>query len=98
MAQQDEKVSPLDPRRSFVIKKDRMEIIALTDHFRIEGVAHFIPQARVSDFMNRTDINFVPLTNALLYDRTTGEKIMEAKFFCLNKMDVVILIPKDETD
>lgn len=96
MPQPDDKTCPLDPRRSFVIKKDHMEIVALTSHYRAEGIAHFIPQARISDFMNRTDIHFVPLTDAVLSDRATGQKILSAKFFCLNKAEIVVLIPKDD--
>ena len=96
MAQPDDKTCTLDPRRSFVIKKDQMQVIALTDRFRVEGTAHFIPQARISDFMNRADIHFIPLTDATLSDLKTGERIYAASFFCLNKSDVVVMIPKDD--
>lgn len=87
---------PMDPKRSYVIKKEKMEVIALTDYYRIEGLAHFIPQARISDFMNRTDIEFIPLTDAKISDRKSGEEIAYAKFLSLNKSDVTIMIPKSE--
>ena len=87
---------PQDVRKSYVIRKDRMEIIALTDFFRTEGTAHFIPRARMSDFMNRPDINFIPLTDAIVYSKDDGTTIFKTSFLCLNKADVTILTLKGE--
>ena len=96
MATQEERDPTVDPRRSYVIKKARMDIVVFTDVFMIEGTAHFIPRARLSDFMNRTDINFVPLTAAVVYNREDGAKVFESDFLCLNKSDITILSPKQD--
>lgn len=80
------------PRTS--IPKEKIHIVALTREYRIEGITHRIPNARLSDLMNRVDLPFLPVTDAIVYN-LDGREIMKAGFLSLNKSHVVVITTLD---
>ena len=74
----------------YVIRKERAKVVAWTNHFRIEGMVHCIPKARVSDLLNRQDISFLPMTDVVLYD-LNGKEVFRSDFLAVNKDQITIL-------
>lgn len=77
------------------IRKERVEVVVLTHRFRIEGTAHFFQKTRVSDFLNRPDIAFIPMTEAVVYT-LEGQEVSRHVFLCVNKAEIVLLTPRQE--
>jgi len=84
-----------DERPAPVIRKDTFNVLVLTARYRIEGTVHLLRKSRLSDLMNRTDFNFLPLTDVVMYDCATGETVLESRFLCLNKSDITVVTPKE---
>jgi len=74
----------------YVIKKERARVVAWTRQFRIDGVVHFIPKARISDLLNRQDIAFIPMTDVVLYD-ADGKEVLRTEFLAVNKEQITVL-------
>jgi Family of unknown function (DUF6812) len=83
------------PRESMGMKKEEVEVVLFTRNFRIEGVAHFLKRARVSDFLNRPDTHFIPMTNVVVYT-LGGEEVSRSLFSCVNKSEIVMMSPREE--
>jgi len=84
-----------DERPAPVIRKDTFNVLVLTSAYRIEGTVHLLRKSRLSDLMNRNDFVFLPLTEVVIYDRTTGEIVLESRFICINKTDITVVTPKE---
>ena len=76
------------------IKKEKMNVIIMTESFQIEGTVYLIPRARLSDFMNRPDTPFIPMTNVTVNTLQGGEYI-KTEFLSLNKSKVTFISVKD---
>lgn len=74
----------------YVIRKERAQVTAWTSQFRIEGTVHFIPKARISDLLNRQDVVFIPMTQAVLYDHD-GKEVLRTEFLAVNKDQITVL-------
>lgn len=79
-----------DELLSSVIKKDRAEVIILTDQYRIEGTVHLVPKARLTDFLNRPDNHFIPMTNVVVYSQN-GQEHYRTDYLALNKTKITFL-------
>ncbi|MBE7558112.1 hypothetical protein HS125_03850 [bacterium] len=77
------------------MKKERVEVVVLTHRFRIEGTAHFFQKTRVSDFLNRPDVAFIPMTEVVL-STLEGRELSRHMFMCVNKSEIVLLAPREE--
>lgn len=82
--------SRIDAQAHSKIPKEKVGIVALTEQFRIEGTTHYVPQARLSDLMNRPDVPFLPVTDASVYTHE-GALVMQAAFVSLNKSRIVLI-------
>ncbi len=73
-----------------LIRKEKAQVVAWTSQFRIEGTAHKIPKARISDLLNRQDILFIPMTDVVLYS-TDDREILRSNFLAVNKNQITVL-------
>ncbi len=80
---------------SLTMRKERVEVVILTNRFRIEGMAHFFQKTRVSDFLNRPDVAFIPMTEVVL-STLEGRELSRHMFMCVNKSEIVLLTPRQE--
>ena len=86
---------PMERTAGPVLRKEQVEVVLYTNRFRIEGVAHFLHSARVSDFLNRPDVFFIPVTEAVIYS-LEGEEVARDLFICVNKSEIVFLSTRQE--
>ncbi|MBQ7502760.1 hypothetical protein IJT93_08650 [bacterium] len=78
-------------------EKEKVAVIVLTTSYRLEGEMHVAPGGRLLDEINRERM-FVPLTNATLYDPSSGQPIDTLDFIAINKDLVLMIAPADNPD
>ncbi|MHB8984848.1 MAG: DUF6812 domain-containing protein [Eubacteriales bacterium] len=71
-----------DPTRR--VKKWVSRVIIVTDTDKIEGNMHGSPTTRLTDLLN-SDTLFIPVTDAVLFERYGDKELSRAKFLSLNK-------------
>ena len=74
----------------YVIRKEKASVVVWTAQFRMEGMVHFVPKARVSDLLNRQDITFIPMTEVTVYD-LSGMEVLKTDFLAVNKQQIMML-------
>ena len=76
------------------IKKEKMNVVIMTERFMIEGTVYLIPRARLSDFMNRPDSPFIPMTEVVVHT-LDGSEYIRTDFLSLNKSKITFISVKD---
>lgn len=74
-------------------EKEQIEATLVTDRHRIDGMVHLYQNSRLSDLLNM-DMNkreFLPVTDAKIYDLATNELIQELPFLALNRNYIVMV-------
>jgi len=74
-----------DPSQS--VKKHACPIIFLTDRYKIVGSIYISVNIRLNDFLLSSS-DFIPVTNAVIYDVVDGRELFEVEFISL-KRDMV---------
>ncbi len=72
--------------------KERIPVILLTTSYRLEGEMHVVPGGRLLDEINK-ERDFVPLTNATVYDISGETPLDTLDFIAVNKNLVVMVAP-----
>lgn len=72
--------------------KEKVPVIVLTTSYRLEGDMHVVPGGRLLDEINR-ERGFIPLTNATLFDPTSGQPVDTLDFIAINKEQVLMVAP-----
>lgn len=83
------------------IKMDSVETIVVIPQFRIEATVYLHPASRFSDFANSQNKDFIPMTNAKVYDRYSNSYLGTIEFLAVNKNQVQFMYPmtaKTEVD
>ncbi len=82
------------------IKKTRkLKVEVNTSNSRVVGYAHLLKdfyRGRLTDFLNLKDVQFIPITEAEIYRKDTGELVTKAECIVLNKDFVVSILPFGE--
>lgn len=72
--------------------KEKLSIILLTAGYRLEGEMHVSPGGRLLDEVNK-ERDFIPVTNATVYD-TAGQTALDTlEFIAVNKTLVIMVAP-----
>lgn len=71
-----------DPSQS--VKKYACPIVFLTDKYRIVGNIHISVNIRLNDFLLSSS-EFIPVTNAVVYDVIDGKELFKVEFISLKK-------------
>ncbi len=66
------------------VEKVSSRVIIITDINRIEGNAHCFPALRLLDLLNSPS-QFIPLTEAVIYDLERNRELYSVDFISLNK-------------
>jgi hypothetical protein len=75
-------------------EKDKIPVVAiLSGNIRVEGVAHLVRNQRLLDMLNAPDQDFIPLTDATVYNGVTGETI-KAGFMAICKSELAYIMTK----
>lgn len=58
---------------------------------KIEGTAHVLSDSRLLDLLNRRDDNFIPISDAKLFDLKSGQLLFSTNFLAVNKNQVILI-------
>jgi len=72
--------------------KERVPVILLTTTYRLEGEMHVVPGGRLLDEINK-ERDFIPITNATVYDVTGETPLDTLDFIAINKNLIVMVAP-----
>lgn len=72
--------------------KEKIAVIVLTTSYRVEGEMHVVPGGRLLDEINK-EREFIPITNATIYDVTGEHPVVTLDFIAINKRLIVMLAP-----
>ena len=71
-----------DPSQS--VKKHACPIVFLTDKYKIIGSIHISVNIRLNDFLLSSS-DFIPVTDAVVYDVLDGKELFQVEFISLKK-------------
>ena len=74
-----------------MVKKVKISTIIRTAGEKIEGNVHCLPNMRLLDLMNSAADNFVPVSNAEVYDEASGKLLYSVPFMAVNKNHVIVI-------
>jgi len=72
--------------------KEKIPVILLTTSYRLEGEMHVVPGGRLLDEINK-ERDFLPVTNATVYDISGETPLDTLDFIAVNKSLVVMVAP-----
>ncbi|MFP4497929.1 MAG: hypothetical protein ACLFQV_06910 [Vulcanimicrobiota bacterium] len=72
--------------------KEKIAVILLTANYRLEGEMHVVPGGRLLDEINK-ERDFVPITNATVFDISGETPLDTLEFIAINKSLVVMVAP-----
>ena len=72
--------------------KEKVPVIVMTTHYRLEGEMHVAPGGRLLDEINR-EREFLPVTNVTIYDLNGDTPIDTLDFLAVNRAMIIILAP-----
>jgi hypothetical protein len=72
--------------------KEKIPVILLTNTYRLEGEMHVVPGGRLLDEINK-ERDFIPVTNATVYDISGETPLDTLDFIAVNKSLVVMVAP-----
>jgi len=72
--------------------KDRVAVVAIVDGWRVEGQMHVLSGSRLTDSLNSRSMDFLALTDAKVFDVTTGELRMETPYLALNRTSICMVL------
>lgn len=72
--------------------KEKIRVIVITAHMRLEGDMHVVPGGRLLDEINK-EREFLPVTDATIYD-VQGENVIDTlEFIAINKHQILLIAP-----
>jgi len=66
------------------VKKDACPVVFLTDKYKIVGNIHISVNIRLNDFLLSSS-DYIPVTNAVVYDVSDGKELFQGEFISLKK-------------
>jgi hypothetical protein len=72
--------------------KEKIPVVLLTTNYRLEGEMHVVPGGRLLDEINK-ERDFIPITNATVYDISGETPLDTLDFVAINKSLVVLVAP-----
>ena len=73
------------------IEKEKIHAVIRTSYEKIEGYIYKLPQNRLLDMLNHGSENFIPVSNAKLFNVQTGKFLFETDFLAVNKKHIVVI-------
>jgi len=75
------------------VNKNRLWVVFITEHNRVEGEVNILDYGRLTDFMNAGDKHFVAVTHAKVYNLLEGKLVYAVDFLDINKNSIFIAFP-----
>jgi hypothetical protein len=61
--------------------------------WRIEGQVHVLAGSRLTDSLNSKAKDFIAVTDAVIYDATTGRKLFDPDYVAVNRDSIIAVFP-----
>jgi len=73
--------------------KNQLNVVILTDLYRIEGTVHLLKNSRLSDLLNSeaSKKDFLPVTDAAVYSRVDNTLLYSLDFLNVNREHITLL-------
>jgi hypothetical protein len=77
------------------VAKDSVRIVAVVNGWRIEGSLHILSGSRLTDAINSKAKDFLALTDALIFEATSGTLLYQTPYLALNRDSISIVFLAD---
>ena len=77
------------------VAKDSVRIVAVVNGWRIEGSLHILSGSRLTDAINSKAKDFLALTDALIFEATSGALLYQTPYLALNRDSISIVFLAD---
>ena len=71
--------------------KDKVGVVVYVDRWRVEGDMHLLAESRLTDALNSKAKEFIVITDASIYDVTTGELMASTPFVDISRAAVTMI-------
>lgn len=85
------------PKYNPKIRKDPREVVILTLNEKIIGKIHGIPDTRMLDTLNKRSCEFIPVSDAEVYQKTDDKLLFRTQFLSLNITQIVFVSEDTES-
>lgn len=75
--------------------KDKVKVVIYLDEWRVEGDLHVLSESRLTDSLNAKMKDFLAVTDAVIYDARTNEKLVTTRFVDINRASISIIYTVD---
>lgn len=75
--------------------KDKVRCIMVASTWRIEGDVHVLAGSRLTDAMNSKAKDFVAVTEAVVYDASTGKELFRPPYVAVNRASIAVIFPAE---
>lgn len=78
--------------------KDRVRCVVVAANWRIEGDLHVLAGSRLTDALNSKAKDFLAVTEAKVYDATTGKQLFTPGYLAVNRDAISVIFPVEGPD
>lgn len=75
--------------------KEKISVVVLTGHYRIEGDMYLVSGSRLTDIVNVKTKDFFPITDAKVYS-SSGEIVYSLNYLAVNRDGILAIFPKED--
>lgn len=76
--------------------KDKVRCVMVAGTWRIEGDVHVLEGSRLTDSMNSKAKDFIAVTEAQVYDASTGKLLFSPPYVAVNRESIAVIFPIEE--
>lgn len=73
--------------------KDKVRCVIVAANWRIEGDVHVLAGSRLTDALNSKAKDFIAVTDAVVFDATTGKELFRPPYVAVNRENMAVIFP-----
>lgn len=74
-------------------EKDKVRVVVITEHYRVEGNMHVLAGSRLTDALNSKSKEFLAVTEAKLWNIREGDLMYETPYIAINRSAIDAIFP-----
>lgn len=74
-------------------EKDKVRVVVITEHYRVEGNMHVLAGSRLTDALNSKAKEFLAVTEAKLWNIREGDMMYETPYIAINRSAIDAIFP-----
>ncbi|TLM81667.1 MAG: hypothetical protein FDZ75_07795 [Actinobacteria bacterium] len=67
-------------------------------NWRIDGDLHVLQGSRLTDALNSKAKDFIAVTDAVVYDATTGKQLFKPAYLAVNRDSIAVIFPLEDSE